>query len=145
MVVVNRPIEELRPLVSEGDQILEWSAWMEATGYTCSTTGASGEVGSAIEFRNPAGRLQGTQTLTRLTSDQALHQLTAKNGPFTLRPTVLFRLRALDPARTEVALDFDNPMPVPLRVLAKLGLERWVRRLHRKDLEQLKAYAESRP
>jgi hypothetical protein len=46
-----------------------------------------------------------------------------------------------------VHLEFQGraPLPAPLRQLAEVPLGRWVRRLHVKDLAQLKAHVERQP
>ena len=68
-------------------------------------------------------------------------------GPFgrTMRPEVDFVVDPVSDERSRVSLVFNAAAPLPfgLRHVVELGMGRWVRRLHVKDLQMLKHYVES--
>lgn len=46
--------------------------------------------------------------------------------------------------RTEtIDIAADVPLPIGVRALVELGMGRWARRLHVRDLEQLRTYVET--
>lgn len=147
-IVVARPREQVLAAIADEHQLMAWSAWPNATGFSCAVDGDGTSVGSAIVFRDRAGVEQGRQLLTRVATDRVEYRL-RNRGPFgrEMTPEVDFRLEALDDTRTRVHLDFraTAPLPIGARQLAELLLGRRVRRLHVEDLEQLKAHVETSP
>lgn len=149
-MTIDAPVDLVRAAVRDQHHVMAWSAWPEATGFTCSVEGDATSVGSQIVFRDQAGTVQGRQRIVDVTDDRrtrtVVNQL-ENRGPFgrTIRPRVDFRTTAVGADRTEVALHFDveSPFPPPLWQLVGVGVRRWVRGLHRKDLAQLKTYVES--
>ncbi|MGQ7295580.1 SRPBCC family protein [Quadrisphaera sp. KR29] len=153
-VVVQAPLERVRRAVADEHEVMRWSAWPQATGCTCAVDGDGTSPGSEIVFTDPRGREQGRQRLQGVTEAGAGHgeevvvaYRLSNRGPGgrTMHPEVDFRLGATGPTTTQVALDFraTPPLPPPLRQLAERVMAPRVRALHVKDLEQLKAHAET--
>lgn len=143
---VAAPLAQVQDAVADQHRLMAWSAWQEATGYTCTVDGDGRSVGSAIVFRDSRGVEQGRQTLTRVSPERVEHRLLNRGpGGRDIRPEVDFRLEALDARRTRVHLDFraTPPLPPVLRQLVELVMARKVRALHVKDLQQLKQHVES--
>lgn len=137
--------EQVLPAVADEHRLMQWSAWPAATGYTCSVDGDGVSPGSAIVFRDAAGREQGRQRLQRARADLVEYRLTNRGpGGREMTPEVDFRLQPLDGGRTRVHLDFraTPPLPTPLRQLAELAMSRRVRALHVEDLRLLKLHVE---
>ncbi len=145
---VDRPIAQVQAAIADEHELMAWSAWPAATGYSCAVDGDGRSVGSAIVFRSPDGVEQGRQRLTRVAPDRVEYRL-RNRGPRgrDITPEVDFRLQPLDDAATRVHLDFRATVPLPpgLRHVAELLLGRRVRRLHVLDLRQLKDHVEARP
>ncbi len=145
---VDRPIAQVQAAIADEHELMAWSAWPAATGYSCAVDGNGRSVGSAIVFRSPDGVEQGRQRLTRVAPDRVEYRL-RNRGPRgrDITPEVDFRLQPLDDAATRVHLDFRATVPLPpgLRHVAELLLGRRVRRLHVLDLRQLKDHLETRP
>lgn len=146
-IVVDRPLEEVHAAVADEHELMEWSAWPEATGYTCAVDGDGRSLGSEIVFTDLRGVEQGRQRLTRVTPERVEYRL-ANRGPGgrPMTPEVDYRLEAVGPQRTRVHLDFraDVPLPAGLRRLAEAFVGRRVRGLHVEDLDRLKAHVETR-
>jgi Polyketide cyclase / dehydrase and lipid transport len=147
-IVVDRPLAQVQAAIADEHQLMAWSAWPNATGYSCAVDGDGRSIGSAIVFRDPAGVEQGRQRLTRIEPGRIEYRLRNK-GPRgrEMTPEVDFRLEALDDTRTRVHLDFRATAPLPpgARQIAELLLGRRVRRLHVEDLELLKVHVENEP
>lgn len=147
-IVVDRPLMQVQRAVADEHQLMRWSAWPEATGYTCAVHGDGSSLGSAIVFTDRRGVEQGRQRLTRVEADRVEYRL-ANRGPAgrEMKPEVDYRLDDLDGSRTRVHLDFRATAPLPpgLRQLAEVLIGRRVRALHVKDLELLKAHVEAQP
>ncbi len=145
---VARPIAQVQAAIADEHELMAWSAWPAATGYSCAVDGDGRSVGSAIVFRSPDGVEQGRQRLARVTPDRVEYRL-RNRGPRgrDITPEVDFRLEPLGDAATRVHLDFRATVPLPpgLRHAAELLLGRRVRRLHVLDLRQLKDHVEARP
>jgi hypothetical protein len=145
-IVIDRPITDVRPAVVDQHRLMRWSAWPEATGFTCSVDGDGTSVGSAIVFRDGRGREQGWQEMVEIQPDVVRNRLRNRGpGGREMRPEVDFRMEAIGSEQTRVRLDFrvDVPLPPVLRQLAEAVIGRRVRALHVADLEQLKAHVES--
>jgi hypothetical protein len=147
-IVIDRPLAQVQAAIADEHQLMAWSAWPKATGYSCAVDGDGRSIGSAIVFRDRAGVEQGRQRLTRLETDRVEYRLCNK-GPRgrEMTPEVDFRLEAVDDSRTRVHLDFRAAAPLPpgVRQIAELLLGRRVRRLHVEDLALLKAHVEKLP
>lgn len=147
-IVVDRPIDVVQGAIADENELMQWSAWPEATGFTCAVDGDGRSLGSAIVFRDRRGQEQGRQRLTRVEEDRVEYRLLNRGpGGREMRPEVDFRLDRLGGDRTRVHLDFRATAPLPpgLRQLAELLLGRRVRALHVKDLQLLKAHVERTP
>ncbi len=147
-IVVDRPADRVAASIADENELMQWSAWPQATGYTCSVDGDGTSVGSCIVFRDRSGTEQGRQRLHSVSPERVEYRLTNRGpGGRTMTPEVDFRLEPLGPSRTRVFLDFrvDVPLPSPLRQVAEAVLGRRVRALHVKDLEELKRYVEATP
>ena len=147
-VDVERPLALVREAVLDQQQLMQWSAWPQATGFTCAVQGDGRSPGSQVVFRDRAGTVQGRQTITEVGATVVRNRL-ANRAPFgrEITPEVVFRLEELGSERTRVHLEFRGraPLPAPLRQLAEVPLGRWVRRLHVRDLAQLKEHVERQP
>lgn len=147
-IVVDRPLDQVRAAVADENELMLWSAWPRATGYTCAVEGDGTSIGSEIVFTDRKGREQGRQRLTRVLPGRVEYRLRNRGpGGRDITPEVDFRLSDLGGGRTEVSLDFraDPPVPAPLRWVVVPLLARRVRRLHVQDLVDLKAHVERRP
>lgn len=147
-IVVDRPLIQVQRAVADEHQLMQWSAWPEATGYTCAVHGDGYSLGSAIVFTDRRGVEQGRQRLTRIEADRVDYRLVNRGpGGREMRPEVDYRLDDLDGVRTRVHLDFRATAPLPpgLRHVAEVLIGRRVRALHRKDLELLKVHVEAQP
>lgn len=144
-VEVDAPQADVLGAIADEHVLMQWSAWPEATGYSCAVDGDGTSVGSQIVFTDPAGVEQGRQTLTSVSADRVEYRL-RNRGPAgrTMTPEIDFRLEAAGPRRTVVHLDFraEVPLPAPLRQLAERFVGRRVRALHVEDLRRLKAQVE---
>lgn len=61
---IARPLAHVQRAIADEHQLMQWSAWPAATGYSCSVQGDGTSIGSEIVFRDPAGDEQGRQRLT---------------------------------------------------------------------------------
>lgn len=147
-IVVDRPRDQVQAAIADENDLMAWSAWPEATGYTCAVEGDGRSIGSEIVFTDRKGREQGRQRLTAATPTRVEYRLRNRGpGGRDITPEVDYRLEDLADGRTQVHLDFraTPPVPAPLRPIIEATLGRRVRRLHVKDLELLKAYVERQP
>lgn len=145
-ISVDQPLVVVRRAVADAHVLITWSAWPEATGYTCTVEGDGTTVGSTIVFTDRAGTEQGRQRLVSVSGSRVDYQL-RNRGPAgrEMTPTVTYRLEEVEPARTRVHLDFEAHVPLPWgsRQVAEALLGRRVRALHVQDLRQLKAQLEA--
>lgn len=144
-VTIERPLARVRQAIADENELLQWSAWPEATGYTCRIDGDGRSVGSAIVFTDRKGTTQGRQILHALDERSVDYRMRNRGpGGREMTPHLTFRLEDVDGARTRVHLDFhaEAPLPPGLRQLVEAAMGRRVRRLHVKDLDQLKAHVE---
>jgi hypothetical protein len=58
-IVVNRPPQRVQQAIADENELMRWSAWPQATGFTCAVDGDGTSLGSAIVFRNAKGVEQG--------------------------------------------------------------------------------------
>lgn len=144
-ITIDRPKATVYAAVVDQHVLMQWSAWPEATGFTCRVEGDGTSPGSQIVFSDAEGVVQGRQTL--LSEDGTLVRNQMKNrGPRgrDIEPRVDFRVEELGPTSTRVSLEFEVEPPVPalLKPIAARWLTKSIRPLHVKDLEQLKALVE---
>ena len=106
---------------------MEWSAWPQATGYTCAVDGDGTTAGSSIVFTSPAGEEMGRQTITETTATTVRNRLPNRGpGGRTIEPEIDFHVEPLGPGRSRVRLDFRITPPI-----------------HRADLVNLKKLLET--
>jgi len=145
-IEINAPAERVFEAQLDQGHVMGWSAWPEATGFVCGVEGDGRSEGSEIVFRNKKGVVQGRQRIVDVHGLRVTNRLENK-GPFgtTITPRVDFVATPLDEGRTRAALEFEAEVPLPLglRHLVQAVMSRWARKLHVKDLEQLKTYVES--
>ena len=145
---IDRPASQVRRAIADEHQLMQWSAWPAATGYTCAVDGDGTSLGSAIVFRDDAGTEQDRQRLTKVAADRVEYRL-HNRGPAgrDMTPEVDFRIQALSSTSTRVHLDSRNqvPLPPPLCQIASAVIGRRVRALHVEDLRLLKAHVEQEP
>jgi hypothetical protein len=145
--VVNSALARVHAAVADENELLQWSAWPAATGYSCRIDGDGCSVGSTIVFVDRRGVVQGRQVLHAVGADVVEYRLRNRGpGGREMTPNVTFTFEDLDGAQTRVRLDFAATAPLPpvVRQLVETAMSRRVRRLHVKDLEQLKQHVESR-
>lgn len=147
-ISIDAPADEVFDRMLDQDDVMGWSAWPEATGFTCAVDGDGESPGSEIVFTDDDGRVQGRQTIVSVDRRaRVVHNRMENRGPFgrTFTPRVDFKVEQLGERRSRAMIDFENhvPLPTPLRQVVDAVMGRWVRRLHVKDLEQLKAQAEA--
>lgn len=137
--------DEVFEAVWDQNVLMVWSAWPEATGYTCAVEGDGRSVGSEIIFRSADGVEQGRQQLVAV-GDGVVRNRMRNRGPRGrwVEPSVDFRVEA-EGEGTRVHLDFEVEPPVPrvLQPLANRYLTRSIRPLHVADLVRLKALVET--
>ena len=147
-IVVDSPLAEVQKAIADEHELMRWSAWPEATGFTCAVDGDGRSLGSAIVFRDQTGAEKGRQRLAQVAPDRVEYRLRNRSpGGRDITPEVDFRLDRLDADHTRVDLDFRVTLPLPpgLRQLAEWILARRVRPLHVEDLRRLKAHVEKAP
>ena len=147
-VDINRPPEEVLNAVRDQRILMEWSAWPQATGYTCAVDGDGTTAGSSIVFTSPAGEEMGRQTITETTATTVRNRLRNRGpGGRIIEPEIDFHVEPLGPGRSRVRLDFriKPPLPVFLHPVARFFLDRRIRPLHRADLDNLKNLLEAGP
>jgi uncharacterized protein YndB with AHSA1/START domain len=137
--------EKVFEAIRDQNILMEWSAWPEATGYTCAVEGDGRSVGSEIVFRSRDGVEQGRQRITAVEAATVRNKM-RNRGPrgAWIEPTVDFTVESQGDG-TIVHLDFEVIPPVPrlLRPIADRYLRRTVRPLHIEDLRRLKALVET--
>lgn len=147
-IVVDRPLEHVQRAIADERELMQWSAWPQATGFVCAIDGDGTSLGSAIVFRDRNGVEQGRQRLTSVGPDRVEYRLRNRGpGGREMTPEVDFRLEPVDEGRTTVHLDFRATAPLPpgVRQVVEVVLGRRVRALHVQDLELLKSHVEKAP
>jgi carbon monoxide dehydrogenase subunit G len=144
-IYIEQAPERVLEAIRDQHVLMQWSAWPEATGYTCAVEGDGRSVGSQIVFRDSHGVEQGRQRITAV-EDNAVRNKMRNRGPrgTWVEPTVDFRVEPRGQGSL-VHLDFEVTPPVPrfLHPVANRYLSRSIRPLHVEDLRRLKALAES--
>ena len=142
-VVVDAPIKRVYDNIRLQEDLMQWSAWPEATGSTCSVENTDGSVGARTVFFNDGKRF-GHQEIIALIPNTKVSMTLVDSGPLKHIPYLDFDLRALSDTQTEVTLKFFNTYQRPFHVPARLfGVVKFVRELQIRDLEGLKVYSEA--
>jgi carbon monoxide dehydrogenase subunit G len=144
-IYVDQPPDKVLEAIRDQYVLMQWSAWPEATGYTCAVEGDGRSVGSEIVFRSSDGVEQGRQRITAV-DEKAVRNKMRNRGPrgTWVEPSVDFRVEP-EGHGSMVHLDFEVIPPVPrlLHPFANRYLTRTIRPLHVEDLRRLKALTES--
>jgi hypothetical protein len=141
-IAVDAPIGQTYDNIRFQKRLMEWSAWPEATGATCSLENTDGEIGARTVFFNQGKRF-GYQEIIDLKPNQKVSMTLVNSGPLKHTPYLDFDLHPISENQTEVRLNFVNTYDKPFQVPAKLlGIVKWTRTLQIKDLEGLKKYSE---
>lgn len=144
-VVVDAPPDRVFGAVRCQEDLMAWSAWPAATDSTCRVVGTDNQVGATVEFITN-GKVSGSQSVTEIVPGERVTVALTDPSPFGQRPFVTFHVRPHGAGATEVTLEFVNTIRRPFQLLLKaVGVVRWVRELHRKDLAGLKAFCERQP
>lgn len=147
-IEVDRPVDQVYRALHDQHMLMRWSAWPEATGYTCAVDGDGTSTGSSIIFSAASGQEMGRQTITAVTGTSVYNRLRNRGpGGRVVEPEVDLHAESLGPGRTRVRLDFriEPPVPALLHPVARVFLSRRIRPLHRKDLANLKQLLEPSP
>lgn len=145
-VYISQDPAEVFDAIRDQHTLMEWSAWPQATGFTCAVDGDGRSIGSEIVFTSPDGQEQGRQTITAIEDGLVRNRLRNRGPRGTwVEPSVDFRVEP-EGDGTRVYLDFDIQPPVPrlLHPIANRYLKRTIRPLHVEDLRRLKQLAEAR-
>lgn len=119
------------------ERLMRWSAWPSETGSACACEGEDGTVGARTVFYTKAGERFGHQEVVALEPGRRVEFTLVSKGP-PHKPRLVFELQPLSPSRTRVVLHFDNGIMRPFNLLQRvLGIVRWTREMHRKDLQGL--------
>jgi len=143
-ITIAAPAAEIHDHIRFQDRLMRWSAWPAETGSACTVEGPDGEVGARTVFlRADSAERFGHQEVTALEPGRRVElRLTAKGPPQA--PHLTFELEPLGAEATRVLLRFRNTLPRPFNLLLRLlGVVRWTRAMHRKDLEGLKRFSEA--
>lgn len=120
---------------------MRWSAWPKQTGSFCTVDGPNGEVGTCVLFFAKAKWI-GRQEIIALEENNTVVLALVAPGP-PHHPRLRFDVCPCGETATTVAAHFVNDLPHPFDIVWKFaGLSAWTQRMHRNDLEDLKAYAE---
>ncbi len=96
-VMIDQPLARVRQAIADENELLAWSAWPEATGYTCRIEGDGLSVGSAIVFTDAKGTTQGRQELHSLDEHTVDYRLRNRGpGGREMTPHLRFRLEDVD-------------------------------------------------
>jgi len=146
-ITIAAPVRDVYDDIRLQDHLMRWSAWPGATGSTCAVdatgavAGQDGQVGARTVFFSK-GRRIGHQEIVALDPDRSVSFTLEGAGP-PHSPRLTFRLHPRGPGETRVVLDFENRFPRPFNAIWHFaGLSRWTRRMHRRDLDGLKAFSE---
>ncbi|MEM9695192.1 MAG: hypothetical protein AAGA56_21800 [Myxococcota bacterium] len=126
-------------------RLMRWSAWPKETRSKCAVdpgpTGKDGEEGSRCVFLSN-GKEIGHQRITKMVDQREVALSLEGPGP-PHRPSLKFELEPLDDTTTRVKLHFVNELPRPFNAIWHFGgLTKWTRKMHRADLDGLKAFSE---
>ena len=140
-ITVDAPVDNVYNDIRLQEHLMRWSAWPKETKSTCTVEGADGETGTkTVFFTN--GKRVGHQEVVRLKENEEVVLTLVGPGP-PHKPKLTFELRAEGEGRTRVMAHFINELPRPFNAIWKfVGLTKWTREMHQKDLAGLKAFSE---
>lgn len=142
-ISIHAPLAEVYDNIRLQARLMLWSAWPTETKSECAVEGQDGKVGARTVFLRPGGRERfGYQEVTALEATRRVElRLTSKGPPQA--PVLAFELKPFPEGATRVVLRFRNVIPRPFNVVLRfIGIVRWTRAMHRKDLEGLKRFSE---
>jgi uncharacterized protein YndB with AHSA1/START domain len=140
-VDIAAPIVEVYDAVRFQEALMQWSAWPSTTGSTCATENMDGRIGARTVYFSKGKRF-GYQEVTHLVPNKQVDIALFSAGP-PQKPRMSFRLTALGANATKVDMEWHNELSRPFNVLLRLiGIVRWTRQMHVKDLNGLKRYCE---
>jgi uncharacterized protein YndB with AHSA1/START domain len=123
-------------------RLMRWSAWPSETGSSCTCEGEDGQVGARTVFFGKDGKRFGHQEIVSLDPGRRVDLVLDSKGP-PQKPRISFELTPVEAGSTRVVLRFDNVITPPFNLILQLvGIVRWTRAMHVKDLQGLKRYAE---
>ncbi|MEM6907820.1 MAG: hypothetical protein AAF494_04000 [Pseudomonadota bacterium] len=124
--------------------LMQWSAWPSETGSDCKVAGDDGEVGAQTVFFDKKGNRFGHQSVAHLSPIREVTFTLESKGPPHV-PSLSFYLVEMGEETTRVLLSFRNDVTPPFHLMQRLiGITRWTREMHRKDLEGLQRFLEKR-
>ena len=124
--------------------LMQWSAWPSETGSECKVAGNDGEVGAQTVFFDKKGNRFGHQSVAHLSPIREVSFTLESKGPPHV-PSLSFYLIEMGEDTTRVLLSFRNDVTPPFHLIQRLiGITRWTRDMHCKDLEGLKRFLEKR-
>jgi len=143
-VHIDAPLSTVYDAIRYQEQLMSWSPWPVETNSQCFVQQTDGQVGARTVYAKN-GREFGYQEVTELVPQQKVSFfLKSYVAPFEEDVRMSFYLRATAQEQTEVHLFFNEKLKKPHFLIAYFGgILRWVRNMHRKDLQALKTYAES--
>jgi hypothetical protein len=118
-IVVNAPMQQVYDNIRFQERLMQWSAWPEATGATCSLEHEDGMVGARTVFFNQGKRF-GHQEIIGLEVNRRIALTKVSDSPLKHVPYLTFALRQLSRTQTEVTLDFVNTYQRPFHIPARL-------------------------
>lgn len=122
--------------------LMQWSAWPTETGSNCQVEGEDGRIGVPTVYFDTKGQSFGHQEVTALDDGHYVSFRLESKGP-PHRPTLDFHLIPVGSDGTRVVLAFRNDITPPFHVVLRLlGVVRWTREMHLKDLNGLKRFVE---
>jgi uncharacterized protein YndB with AHSA1/START domain len=142
-VSIGAPVAEVYDNIRYQDRLMRWSAWPSETRSECAVEGPDGDVGARTIFLRAGGKERfGYQEVTALDPARRVElRLTSKGPP--QNPSLAFELSPTLGGQTEVVLRFRNTIPRPFNLILRLvGVVRWTRAMHKKDLRGLKRFSE---
>lgn len=142
-ITISAPVSEVYDNIRFQARLMRWSAWPTETRSDCSVEGPDGEVGARTVFLRPGGKERfGHQEVTALEPSRRVElRLTSKGPP--QNPLLAFELEPSPGEATRVVLRFHNVIKRPFNLVLRLvGVVRWTRAMHRKDLVGLRRFSE---
>lgn len=139
---IKGPADKIYDAIRFQQDLMKWSAWPTETGSDCRAEGDDGEVGAQTVFLNKKGERFGFQEVTAMDAGRSVSFRLESKGP-PHRPRLSFYLVPVTAESTRIVLVFRNDITPPFHVVLRLlGIVRWTREMHRKDLEGLTRFVE---
>jgi len=142
-VEINAPVSKVYDAIRFQDQLMRWSAWPAETNSQCAVKNMDGHVGAQTVYLQK-GKQFGYQEVTELVKNEKVGFYLTSRAPFEQDTRMYLFLSEINDAETKVALWFDNTLKKPSHLFPHLfGIVDWTHRMHLKDLEGLKKFAET--